>query len=70
MLRGPGPIRPGGSAYAARLDDVLCAVFRSFGEPKDRGLAGVTRHPDEAWMEQMARNGVLPQLEMERAFVR
>jgi putative transposase len=23
------------------------------------GLAGVTRHPDEAWMEQMARNGTM-----------
>ena len=25
-------------------------------ESRRVGLAGITRHPDEAWMEQMARN--------------
>ena len=28
-------------------------------ESRRIGLAGVTRHPDEAWMEQMARNGTM-----------
>jgi putative transposase len=28
-------------------------------ESRRIGLAGVTRHPDEAWMEQMTRNGTM-----------
>src|SRR5207302_6774932 len=45
----------GGSAYAKRFDYVLRAVFHSFGSRRIC-LAGVTRHPDQEWMEQMARN--------------
>src|SRR5262252_3173974 len=45
----------GGSADAAWLDDLLRAVFHTFGEPEGV-VAGITRHPDQEWMEQMARN--------------
>ena len=39
----------------AGTGDLLCIVLYSHGEPT-RQLGGITRHPDEAWMLQIARN--------------
>src|SRR5262249_11138907 len=45
----------GGSADPAWLDDLLRAFFIHL-ESRKVYVAGITRHPDQEWMEQMARN--------------
>jgi hypothetical protein len=36
-----------------------CVLFFIHLESRRICFAGVTRHPDEEWMEQMARNGTM-----------
>ena len=38
-----------------RSQTTLCVVLPSFGKPPVR-VAGITRHPDQEWMEQIARS--------------
>jgi hypothetical protein len=45
-----------GSANTQGFDDLLRLVFHSFGESEDMRGGSHTRHPDQEWMEQMARN--------------
>ena len=50
-----GPTSDRGGADAARAGDLLRAVFHPF-ESRRVNIAGITVHPDERWMQQIARN--------------
>src|SRR5580658_2747991 len=45
----------GGGPYLARAGDLLRLVFVHL-ESRRVSLPGITRHPDQGWMQQMARN--------------
>ena len=45
----------GGSVHAARAGNLLRTVFIHL-ESRRVDIAGITVHPDERWMQQMARN--------------
>src|SRR5438105_10438836 len=55
MAGGGDRLLHGGSAYVKGFDYVLRAVFIHL-ESRRICLAGITHHPDQEWMEQIARN--------------
>jgi len=46
---------PEGSAQLARAGDLLCIVFLHLKSRRVH-IAGITRHPDQEWMEQIGRS--------------